>query len=447
MEPRSFAHWLVSQEARALLTRIDRVKPFALQETMVLAAALTDDAETAIERHLEHGKLELTHQTRTFLGWLEAPEGKQSTPEEAQRRFTFLKLRFNAVLSQFDIFAEALSQRSEAETGVWLAGLDIVARDALALPGYFAAPPVVCYLARGPGAAIRRARTRLPGGDENPVAVVRLPRERMIGAGLASSLVHEVGHQGAALLNLVESLRAALAAMPAPGGLAGTAWGLWNRWMSEIVADMWAVAKVGIASTAGLISVVSLPRAFVFRINSDDPHPSPWIRVKLSAAIGKALYPHPQWDRLMKAWDAYYPKAGLDDERRDLFAALEQTMPAFVDFLVAHRPATLSHQPLADVMVTRERQPEMLSALLSSWQAHPDKMRSAPPSLVFAVIGQARSDGAITPEKEGTLLADLLKHWALHGSLDTRAICADRTQPKPPRAITAKASYPAQAVY
>src|SRR6185295_9630530 len=105
------------------------------------------------------------------------------------------------------------------------------------------------------GAAIRRARTRLPGGDENPVAVVRLPRERMIGAGLASSLVHEVGHQGAALLNLVESLRAALSATPARGGLAGTAWGLWNRWMSEIVADMWAVAKVGIASTAGLISV------------------------------------------------------------------------------------------------------------------------------------------------------------------------------------------------
>ena len=37
--------------------------------------------------------------------------------------------------------------------------------------------------------------------------MIRIPRERMIGYGIASSLVHEVGHQGAALLGLVESLR------------------------------------------------------------------------------------------------------------------------------------------------------------------------------------------------------------------------------------------------
>ena len=72
---------------------------------------------------------------------------------------------------------------------------------------------MVCYLARGPGAAIRRARTRLPGGGDNPVAIIRMPRERMIGSGIASSLVHEVGHQGAALLDLVPSLRARLGAV------------------------------------------------------------------------------------------------------------------------------------------------------------------------------------------------------------------------------------------
>ena len=38
------------------------------------------------------------------------------------------------------------------------------------------------------------------------------------------------------------------------------AWQLWERWISEIVADFWSVARVGIASTIGLIGVVSLPR-------------------------------------------------------------------------------------------------------------------------------------------------------------------------------------------
>ncbi len=122
--------------------------------------------------------------------------------------FTVLRMRFNDVLSQFDLFADVITQRSEHETGVWLSGLDIAAAEALTLAGdYYQLPPVACYLDRGPGAAIRRARTRLPGGGENPVAVIRVPRERLVGSGIASSLVHEVGHQGAALLDLIPSLR------------------------------------------------------------------------------------------------------------------------------------------------------------------------------------------------------------------------------------------------
>src|SRR5690606_31545589 len=115
---------------------------------------------------------------------------------------------FNAILSQVDIFADVLTQRSEHETGVWLRGIDEFAFDALVIPGNrFEAPRLVCYLDRGHGAAIRRARTRLPGGSSNPVAVIRVPRERMVGgSGIGSSVAHEVGHQGAALLDLVNSL-------------------------------------------------------------------------------------------------------------------------------------------------------------------------------------------------------------------------------------------------
>lgn len=42
------------------------------------------------------------------------------------------------------------------------------------------------------------------------------------------------------------------------------------------------------------MGVVSLPAWFVFRLNGDDPPPMPWVRVKLSCALGDALYPHPQ---------------------------------------------------------------------------------------------------------------------------------------------------------
>ena len=418
-----FAAWMLEQEARALLTRLERVKPFALHETMLPAANILPTAQTAIERYLIKGRRELTNLMRRYIGWLHGPEGQSATPARAQRAFSLLRLRFNAVLTQFDLFNDALTQRSENEIGVWLSGLDVAAADALSIPGdYYQAPPVICYLDRGAGAAIRRARTRLPGGGENPVAIIRVPRERMVGSGIASSLVHEVGHQASALLDLVNSLRPLLRGLQQERE--GSVWGFWERWISEIVADFWSVARVGVTSTLGLMGVVSLPRAFVFRLNLGDPHPAPWIRVKLSCAMGQALYPHPQWERLARLWEAYYPLAGLDEERRRLLTRLRDSMPEFVELLMKHRPEALRGAALAEVLDIEERQPVRLSEYFGSWRHSPARMRTASPSLVFAVIGQARADGKISPEEESNTLAKLLTHWALRSTLDTSAICA-----------------------
>ncbi len=182
---------------------------------------------------------------------------------EYARAFTLLRLRFNGVLTHFDVFENVVTQRSENETGVWLSGLDVAAADALHLGGHFyETPPLVCYLVRGPGGAIRRVRTRLPGGGKSPVAIIQVPRERMVGSGIASTLVHEAGHQAAALLSLVESLGPQLRARAQQHPAEAQAWHLWERWISEIIADLWSVGCVAIASTLGLMSVVSLPQAF-----------------------------------------------------------------------------------------------------------------------------------------------------------------------------------------
>ena len=421
--PEPFALWNLEQEARGLLTRLGRVQSFALQETMVPAASLSVEAQAAIEKFLVRGRRTLRAQIKRFIGWVKSPPARQASAAEAQRRFTLLRLRFNIILSHFDIFSEALSQRSEADNGVWLAGLDVVSRDALELPGVLDAPPVLCYLARGPGAAIRRARTRLPGGESNPVAIIRVPRERMVGTGIASSLVHEVGHQGAALLDLVASLRDDLAATPA--GADAAAWTLWGKWISEIVADLWSVARLGVTSTAGLIGVVSLPAAFVFRIDAQDPHPSPYMRVKLSAAIGQALYPHPLWQRLARMWESFYDVNRLPAASQQIFAGLEATLPAFVQRLLNHRAPRLGGRTLRQALSDPQRQPAQLAALFDHWQAQPARMGRAAPTLAFAVLGQARLDNRLSPEGESELLARLLRHWAWRSTVNVVEVCAD----------------------
>jgi hypothetical protein len=54
----------------------------------------------------------------------------------------------------------------------------------------------------------------------------------------------------------------------------------------------------------------------------------------------------------------------------------------------------------------------------------PAKIFQASPTMVFAVIGQARAENLITPEEEGQVFHRMLRYWALRDTLDPAVICA-----------------------
>ena len=167
------------------------------------------------------------------------------------------------------------------------------------------------------------------------------------------------------------------------------------------MADYWSISKIGIGSTLGLIGLVSLPRGFVFRPPDEDPHPMPWVRVLLSCAIGDRLYPDPQWRRLAAIWRAMYPLVGAaPGDRQRPSPNCEATMPDLVTMLVNHRPARLRGRTLGDVLRSPHLQPAALLARFAAWQADPAQMAKAPPTLAFAVLGQARASGRLSPERE-----------------------------------------------
>lgn len=417
MDVLSRSHLLLELEARGLLARLDQVRPLALNETMVPAAGLPPRAVLDIERFLHAGRTLLRRQIHVYLDWLTG-DGRRARPTDQQRRFVQLRMRFNSILGQLDMFSEVVTQRSESRTGVWLAGLDVLAADALRVnPLVSDPPPLVCYLARGPGAAIRRAKTKMPGGDLSPAAIIRIPRERMVGHGIASSLVHEVGHQGAALLGLVESLRRDLDQHASRAGRQAQLWRAFAGWVSEIVADLWSVATLGISSTLGLLAVVSLPTYFVFRPSQGDPHPIPYIRVLLSCAMGERLYPHPQWARMAAVWSTLNSPTVLPAKRQHELAELAGHIRPFVDALLNHRAPALRGRTLAGCFPVAHRTPARLLQLFTAWRGDTGVMARQSPSLVFAVVGQARAAQLITPEAESALIGALLRAWALRSAL------------------------------
>jgi hypothetical protein len=402
----------LTNESYSLLTRLNQVKPFSMTMPMVRGASVSDKALKEIILLLEKEKAVLRKNIYKFIERIKDFQKQRANERGLQTGFTILKLRFNDILDQLDIFASVLSQRGELETGIWLAGLDVLAEDGLnTIKNFVELPSLMVFLDRGHGAAIRRARTRLPGGDENPVAIIQVPRERMIGSGVASSLIHEVGHQVSSLLNLVPSLSAVMAKKVQEGNNT-TAWKYFNRCISEILSDVWAIGHLGVTATMGLMGVVSLPRYFQFRLDMDDPHPAPYIRVQLSCAFGNRLFPDRGWDRLWEMWKKFYPKEGLDKESLEIMDAIEIEINPFIEHVINHSTKEMKGKKLFELFPLAERQPGNLKHLFQLWKAKKINLHVMKPTLVFALLGQAKFNLAIDAHNESKVLMRQLRQWA-----------------------------------
>jgi hypothetical protein len=408
-----FSYNYLLNEAKSLLTRLQQVKPFSMTMPMVRGASISGSAFKAVSDLLENGKKEIYKSVMNFIASVNNSPKTGEDLSKIQTAFTILKLRYNSILDQLDIFADVLSQRSEHEVGVWLAGLDALAEDGLQSgKELFEIPALMVFLERGHGAAIRRARTRLPGGDENPVAIIQIPRERMVGSGIAASLIHEVGHQAAESLQLTSSIKKQLGIIKNNAQKNKDAWQHYERWISEILADLWAMGHLGISATIGLMSVVMLPKYFQFRLDLDDPHPAPYIRVKLSCAFGKALFPHQQWDILWNTWQQFYPHNDLPADKKELLRQLDEEENAFVQLLLNFKAVALKGKTVKDIFPAAQRQPQQLKMLYNAWKQNNELIKTAAPALVFAVLGQAKHDFVLSAHDENRLLTTQLRQWA-----------------------------------
>ena len=203
---------MLEQEARALLTRLDRVKTVRAHSSRWCrrrACSRTHNRRSSATWSKDEGNCDAG---RRFLGWLARARASSTAADRPAAYSRSCACRFNAVLNEFDMFSDVITQRSEHENGAWLSGLDVVAADALTLPGgYYELPPIVCYLDRGAGRchpARTHAPARRPQQSRQRSSACRESAWSAAASRPRSSM--KCGHQAAALLDLVASLRPVL---------------------------------------------------------------------------------------------------------------------------------------------------------------------------------------------------------------------------------------------
>ncbi len=314
------------------------------------------------------------------------------------------RAQFARVETTVHFYGDAISSRTNPEVGARLRAMDYIAgvsmRPTLE-PLNKPIPPVLVYLNKGLGASILRAGLRLwDGFTTSPVAAVSVTyhnQER------PTAIIHETGHQVAAILGWNEELARLL--LSNLHDVDPRCANLWAQWASEIAADAYGFANVGFAAVAALSDVVGGSPAQTFLFNPDGVHPISYIRVLLGFAMARRFHGRGIWDELEYAWRARYPLRSAPQGLQPLLAQLEHQVPRIVDLTLLTPMRCFGSKSLAERIDPDRVSPNQLLSL--EHEAGPTLATSphwiAKESLrLIALVGYRF---ATSPEKSDQLVA------------------------------------------
>lgn len=247
----------------------------------------------------------LKNRARKYLPFLHIPEVAQKMNILLGK----IDLELTDTMVFFDTYMDILSQRKMPTLGKILRGCDKLAKDSLSVDHRIfrdlEMPIVSCE--RGFGALIIRPGVTFPGNISNPVPLIQIPYSRIVAKYDLTSIMHEAGHDAMIRLGLdytlPKVLKAALTDSWAPKEIID----LFELWCSEIGPDFWGFCCAGMAQTASIKEMLSLPPRRVFHVCWGDPHPAIWIRVLLSIEWCRQKWGNGEWNYWEKEWDTLYP--------------------------------------------------------------------------------------------------------------------------------------------
>jgi hypothetical protein len=315
----------------------------------------------SIRQHLNRVVAQLVREGDLLQASLRAAASPEDLRTVRRQLLTF-RNRYARAETTLVFFADAINTRTNAKMSGYLKACDILAYRSMSMvldPLGKPTPNTLTYFEKGVGAAVLRANLRLwDGTGVNPVAAVKATYHNLL---RNTALIHEAGHQVAAITGWNEELAAKLAT-GLPGAPAGVP-AEWASWASEIAADAFAFAHTGYAAVAALHDVVAAEDVVVFRHTRGDPHPISYIRVLLGVEMCRQSYGDGPWDDLAQAWLALYPLSEAPDATRALLDESVPLLPSIVRLILQEPMRAFAGRSLVGLVNPERVRPQALIAM------------------------------------------------------------------------------------
>jgi hypothetical protein len=291
--------------------------------------------------------LRLKRAARTYLPKLQSSDSVRHLNEVIGE----IELELAKAFTFFDTYMDVLTQRLTPELGPMLAGCDALAWHALNKdhPALSLVEQPLVYCDRGFGASILREGVILPDQSPNPVPLIQIPYSRLKEKYNLTSIIHEVGHEVMIRLGLVKEIpkafRLALDKVDASDNIKE----LYALWSAEIGPDFWTFCSTGMAQSASIKEILSLPASYVFRISWVDSHPPAYIRVLLSFEWCRQVWGRGEWDDWEEEWLELYPLRLLPEDTLMILKKARSRIPVIARALLNTRFETLNRKTIPEL--------------------------------------------------------------------------------------------------
>jgi hypothetical protein len=268
----------------------------------------------------------------------------------------------------WDFYFELFGQR-QGKYGDWLLSCDRIAMDCyqaaytgIGTARSVPAPPPFCYMRTGfaPATIRRGIPVRRLGKQLNPFPLVQLPYHRLVNPWTLGAVMHEVSHNLQSDLGLSKDIPRQVGLRLLNAGMGKSVSRVWVRWNREMFADMSALLLGGPEVVGSLMDVIGRAPAAVFSFRETGPHPTPYVRLLISAEMLRRMGFEKEAEQYSRAWKRIYPNPYAGSIPRRVLDTFPKACRLAVDTMCYRPYRSLGNKSLSQVIRFNKKDQKMI---------------------------------------------------------------------------------------